>query len=104
MKYKWELHPEYDYRGDGVTVAKGYYLIGKEELLIFVVRSFSKFYRVEKYKIPKQIFQIPYSDVELSRFKRKIIKKEKKGILTSAQVDKLMLQKLCEIIEKRFDS
>lgn len=102
MKYKWVLYPERDYRGDGVTVAEGY-LTGKVEILIFAVRSFSKFYRVEKYKIAKKIFQIPYSDVELSRFKRKVVKKEKKRNLTSAQVDKLMLQKICEIIERRFD-
>lgn len=99
MKYKWILHPERDANGDGSIVAEGYFT----ELLeypICIIRSYSKYYRVEIFNKRTSI-DIYYDNVELTRLNRKLLKKQRKGLLTPEQHTKINLLVVCNMVESR---
>ena len=97
---KWLLYPERDVFGDGSTVATCY-LAEAEEYPICIIRSYSKYYRVEVFNIKKEIIDIPYDTVEFRRLRRKLLRKEKMGYLTSEQNSKITLLIVCSMVENR---
>ncbi len=100
MNKKWLLYPERNGSGDGPVVAMCY-LNGKEEYPICTIRSYSKYYRVEVFNIRKIIIDISYDNIELRRLNRKLLKKRKRGQLTSEQYSKIILRTVCNMVECR---
>ena len=100
MKYKWVLHPERDVYGDGSTVAEGYFN-EFSEYPNCIIRSYSKHYRVEIFNAKGTIIDIHYDNVELRRLKRKLLKKQKKGLITNEQHTKIYLFAVCNMVELR---
>lgn len=100
MEKKWLLYPERDVYGDGSVVAQCY-LTKMEEYPICIVRSYSKYYRVEVSNIRRKIIDISYDDVELRRLNRKLLKKQKRGQITSEQHTKIILCAVCSMVEER---
>ena len=98
MKYKWVLHPEKDVYGDGATVAEGYF-IELSEYPNCIIRSYSKYYRVEIFNLKRTIIDIRYDNVELKRLKRKLLKKQRKGLITQEQHTKIYLLAVCNMVE-----
>ena len=53
------------------------------------------------FNIKKEIIDIPYDTVELRRLRRKLLRKEKMGYLTSEQNSKITLLIVCSMVENR---
>lgn len=100
MEKKWLLYPERDVSGDGSIVARCY-LTEMEECPICIIRSYSKYYQVEVYNIKRTSIDISYDNVELSRLNRKLLKKQKRGQITSKQHTKIILRAVCSMVEER---
>lgn len=100
MKKKWLLYPEKDVYEDGSVVAQCY-LTEMEEYPICIVRSYSKYYRVEVSNIKRTIIDIPYDDVKLRRLNRKLLRKQKRGQITLEQHTKIILRAVCSMVEER---
>ena len=99
MKRKWLLYPEKDVYGDGSVVAQCY-LTEMQEYPICIVRSYSKHYQVEVFNIKRTIIDIPYDDVKLRRLNQKLLRKQKRGQITSEQHTKIMLRAVCSMVEE----
>lgn len=98
MKSKWILHTDRDILGNGSIVAN-YNLSDLEEYPICIIRSYATHYHIEIFGIRKKNIDIPYDDKILRRLDRKLMKKEKKGYLTSEQCTKIKLFTLCTMVE-----
>ena len=100
MKYKWVLHPEKDVYGDGAIVAEGYFS-ELSEYPSCIIRSYSKYYRVEIFNLKGTSIDIYYDNVELKRLSRKLLKKQRKGFITREQHTKIYLLEVCNMVELR---
>ena len=100
MKYKWVLHPEKDVYGNGAIVAKGYFT-KLSEYPNCIIRSYSKHYRIEIFDLKGTIIDIYYDNVELRRLNQKLLKKQRKGLITQEQHTKIYLLAVCNMVELR---
>lgn len=90
------LYPEKDLYGEGEIVAKGY-VHEKSPYPTYIVRSYSKYYRVSV--CFRKTIIIRYDDTTLRRLQRKINKKERQGYLTYEQGVKIILTTVCNMVE-----
>lgn len=100
MKKKWIIYPERDIYGDGRTVAVKY--LQELQYPICIIRSYSKYYRVEVFNREKSIYYIPYDIVELERLQRKLKKKIKKRQISEEQSTKIILLMICDMVDQNY--
>lgn len=100
MKYNVMLYPEKSYSGEGNIVAKCY-IDGDENYPIYIVRSYSNYYKATVYICGIKDIDITYDCIELKRIHKKLLRKLKERSINQTQFDKIILYTVCNMIKNK---